>query len=210
MTNDLSKTHYVEKDNVYITPQGRGNFVFLHDKFVKKGGKKEDGAFIVSMILPPDANLKALDKACVDLAKENGLTVETFLKGEPVATKDKKKIKLKTPFLAADEKVAEVTSKGEEVDLEGWKMIRSSSKRKPTVRDRKGAEIDTDDLETEAYSGRWMRTMVRPYFYDKDGNTGISLGLEGAQLLKHDDQLGGAKKADGDAFGAVEDDEEEV
>jgi hypothetical protein len=210
MTNDLKKTHYVEADDVYITPKGRGNFVFLHAKFLKKGGQG-DPKYVVSMILPPDADLKLLDKAAKEAAKAEGWDVPTFLDGEVKIKKDKKTLVIASPFIAADEKLADVTSKGEEVDLEGWKMLRCSSKRRPNVRDNKGELIDLDDLEEAAYSGRWLRLMVRPYAYGPiEGNQGVAFGLEGAQLLGHDDKLGGAPASPtGDAFSAVDDDEDD-
>lgn len=209
----LLKSHYDEAEDVYITPKGRGNFVFLHTKFAKKGSGNEP-KFIVSAIFSPETDLTLLDKTAVKIAKENGFTVKTFLNGPVTVTIEdkgkKKKVELNSPFVNADDKLADVTSKGEEVDLEGWKMLRCSSKRKVNVRDKSGDLIDEDDIETEAYSGRWMRLMARPYWYDVDGNKGVSFGLEGAQLLGHDDPIGGGSApVSGSGFGAVDDEDDD-
>lgn len=211
MTADLTKTHYIEKDNVWITPKGRGNFVFLHEKFMKKDGKGKP-KYVVSMILPPDAKLKLMDQAACAAAKAEGYDIPTFLDGD-VKVKDpktKKTITVNSPFKAADEALDAITSKGEPVDLEGWRMLRTASERRPEVRNAKGVLIDLDEVEENSYAGRWLRLMTRPYWYGPiEGNQGVSFGLEGAQLLGHDDKIGNFGTTNTEGFGAVGDDDED-
>lgn len=204
--------HYLENDNVWVTPRGRSIFVFLHKPVPKKGGLPGD-KYAASLMFDPALDLGLLDKAACDALKDKfGITVKTLLDGD-AKIKDpvKKTTKVfKSPFLPADEKLADVTSAGEPVDLEGWKQIRTHSKRQPKVRNDAGVELDLDGIETEAYSGRWMRIMVRPFCYEVDGNQGVSFGLESVQLLRNDDAIGGGgAPVSGDAFGAAEDEDED-
>lgn len=213
---DIKTAHYVEEDDVVITPRGRMSFVALSKKFKSKTSKKadDDGKFAVELNIPPGMNLKALYKMANEAAKDEfGVEVD-FGSGKPIKVKvDGKQTTLKSPFLKSDEKLADVTSRGEPVDLEGYTMLRTSAyTRRPKVRDQAGEELDTDDIDTEAYSGRWARIMVRAKGYRND-QFGVTFYLEGVQLLKHDDKIGGGPGAvSGEAFGAVddEDDEDEV
>lgn len=209
----LLKCHHDETEDVYITAKGRANFIILHKLWAKKGSDNTPKR-VVSMIFPPEADLTLLNKIAIKTAKDNGFTVKTFLNGEVVVEVTekgkKKKVTINSPFIDADAKLADVTSKGEAVDLEGWKMLRCSTTRVVKVRDKSGDLIDEDDIETEAYSGRWLRLMVRPLWYDVDGNKGVSFGLEGAQLLGHDDPIGGSgAPVSGEGFGAVDDEDDD-
>lgn len=202
---DLTKWHYVEAEDVWVTPRGRSNFVALARKFKnKKSTRKDDeGQYAVSLILPPTVDMKPINKAVNDIAKSNGGSgVDLFVPGKSKG--------IKSPISKADEKLADVTSKGEAVDLEGWKMLRANAfSRRPAVRLADGTMVDEDDLAVEAYSGRWMRLMVRPAWYDNESK-GVKFWLEGVQLLRHDDAIGGAGTGStGEAFGAVDDEEDE-
>jgi hypothetical protein len=141
----------------------------------------------------------------------NEIAAEKF-PGADLQNPGKSKVKgLKSPILRADEKVADVTSKGEAVDLDGWTMVRANAFRsRPVVRNARGEVVEEDDLDVEAYSGRWMRFMVRPSAYDQDGGRGVKFYLEGVQLLGNDDPIGGFKRTDGAAFGAVDDEDDEI
>lgn len=210
---DVKTAHYVEEDDVVITPRGRMSFVALAKKFKSKTSKNKDdeGKFAVELNIPPGMDIVALVKMANEAAKDEfGVTID-FGSNKPIKVKiDGKPTTLKSPFLKSDEKLADVTSRGEPVDLEGWTMLRTTAyTRRPKVRDQSGEEVDTDDLDTEAYSGRWARIMVRAKGYRND-QYGVTFYLEGVQLLKHDDKIGGGAGAvSGEAFGAVDDEDED-
>ena len=203
-TDVLMKCHYDENEKVWITPKGRSNFVALVRKFKsKKSTRKDDeGQFAISLIFPPGADLSGLKNACNEVAREKWAGVDLFSPG-----KNKGK---KSPMLRADEKLADITSKDQPVDLDGWTMLRANAfQKRPVVRNSKGEVIELDDLDIEAYSGRWMRIMVRPAAYSNESD-GVKLWLEGVQLLTHDDRIGGFAVTTGEAFGAVDDEDDEV
>jgi hypothetical protein len=213
--NVLKTGFFSEDDDAWATPHGRGIFVALHKPFLKKGADPKDGRRILQMIFPPDCDLSMLDEICCNLAREKGYDVETFLDG-PVKVKKAEKGKTKIwevngPFQKAEDVIAEVTTNdGDEVDLDGWMSARFATARLIKVRDREGNVLDEDEIELEAYSGRWYRGMVRPFWYDKEGNRGVSLGLESAQILREDDKISGSGGApEGSGFGAVDDDDDD-
>ena len=60
------------------------------------------------------------------------------------------------------------------------------------IRDRNNADVIDD---SEVYPGRWARATIQPFYYDTDGNRGISFGLENVQLLRNDEPIGGGSRA---------------
>jgi hypothetical protein len=52
------------------------------------------------------------------------------------------------------------------------------------------------------YSGCWARVKVRAYAFDKNGNWGVSFGLQGVQFFADDEKLGGGGNAS-DGFEAA-------
>lgn len=208
MTRDVTRCHWVEDEELIILPKGRLTFVALAKKWRSKDAKPdEDGQFATTVIIPPEMNLDLAKKH----AQEAGKEIKDK-KGRPIdILDDKSRGSAKTPFLDADDKLSDVTTnEGDEVDLEGWIMIRANSySRRPVVRDSKGQIVDLDDLEVEAYSGRWARLMVRPKAYNRKDGKGVKFYVEGVQLLGHDDKIGGGGGTSGEAFGAVDDEDED-
>lgn len=199
-TNDLTKSHYIEAKNLFITPKGRSTFVALAKKFKNKDAKEgDDGAYCVSLCFPPSVDLSPLREAADEAGKEKFGASFTFA--------DKKKcVGKKSPFLDAEEKVAEMLDKdGEPVDLKGWTLIRFNTyAAQPIVRDglNNNERIDPDEIGVECYSGRWFRVMVRAKGYDIGGGVGVKFYLEGVQALSHDEKnSGGGVGDDGDDFG---------
>ena len=99
---------------------------------------------------------------------------------------------------------------GEEIDMTGWSLIRANAfRQRPVVRLANGDQVDIDEIEVEAYAGRWARVMVRPAVYENEQN-GVKFWLDSVQLLKHDTKLAIAgMQTDGTGFGAVEDGDED-
>jgi hypothetical protein len=213
-SNVLDACVYLEKEKVWFTPRGRMSFVALSRRFVSANAKPDKdgktlGKYAVELSFSPEVDLSLINEAANAKALEKGFTVD-FLAGKNKVKVEGKMVSLKNPFLPADEKLADVTSKGVNVELEGWRMIRTSSKqRQPQVRNAANELLDADDVETEAYPGRWARIMVRPYWYTVDGNSGVAFGLEGAQILRHDDKIGSGGAVNSEAFGAVDDEDED-
>lgn len=118
--------------------------------------------------------------------------------------------KLNFPFLDADINLADITSKGEPVDLEGWKLIRPNAySKRPVVRNSAGEVLDLDDIQTEAYSGRWGRLMLQPKAYNRDDNKGVKFYVDAVQLLGNDDSISKGGGSKGEAFSAVDDEDED-
>jgi hypothetical protein len=209
MTTNTKTCHYIEAEDIWILPKGRATFVALEKKWRAKDAKPdEDGQFAVSYIVPDDFDLDPIKKVVKKLAAEKFKTA----KGAAVdilSTDAKLNGGVASPFLEASEKVQGVTTnEGDEVDIDDWTMIRANSySRRPIVRNSKGEIVDVDDLALEAYSGRWMRLMVRPKDYEHKGKKGVKFYVEGVQLLGHDDKIGSGGGTSGEAFGAVDDED---
>lgn len=208
MALSLDKWHYNEEKNIFITPKVRLTFVALAKKFRSKDAKPDDnGAFCASFIDRPDTDKKAVLAAVEELSRasfkdKKGKSINVL----DAATRGK----LKSPFLDADGALGEITSKGEAVDLEGWKLSRPNTYTKaPAVRNAKGELLDAEDVETEAYSGRWARLELSLHKYDNSGNSGIKFYLNAVQLLSNDDNIGSGGGSKGESFDAVEDDEDD-
>jgi hypothetical protein len=71
-------------------------------------------------------------------------------------------------------------------------------------------KVEPDQERDQCYGGRWVRITVQPFAYDASGNRGVSLGLVNAQLLAHDERMGGARPSAADEFDAVDVDEDDT
>lgn len=212
--NDLKKWHYVEDEDRWMSPKGRLVFVALDKKFRGKDAKPDDeGQFAASIIFAPHLSHTPIEKVLLDLA-----VAEKFKnkKGKVLGEAELKDFddwsdhKLNFPFLDADKNLADITSKGEAVDLDGWKLIRPNAySRRPVVRDKSGEVVDIDDISTEAYPGRWARLMLQPKAYNRPDNKGVKFYVDSVQLLGHDDAISKGGGSKGEAFSAVDDDEDD-
>ena len=80
-----------------------------------------------------------------------------------------------------------------------------SSKTKPGIVDK---DVDPILDSTEVYSGCFARVSINAFAYNKQGNRGISFGLNHVQKLADGDYLGGRSKAEDD-FDPIEDEDED-
>ena len=205
MTGNTKIAHYVEKEDLYITPTGRTNFVALSRKFKKRGSPDDSAQYVVSIMFAPGTDLELLKKAAD----------EACMAEHKVALFGPKRSKsVRNPFIDANEKDVEIIdpATGEPMDLTGWIMLRCNGKlRRPVVRNSVGDIVKEEDLDTQAYSGRWMRLMVRPGAYEVDGAKGVKFYLEGVQLLRNDEPVGkGGGASTGEAFGAADEGDDAV
>lgn len=89
-------------------------------------------------------------------------------------------------------------------EYDGWTLMTAASKQTPDFVHPNGQKVDPEQLQNEAYSGRWARATVRPYWLSKGKYPGLFLGLVNVQLLDHDDPIGFVKAQGEEEFGAVE------
>jgi hypothetical protein len=82
----------------------------------------------------------------------------------------------------------------------GAVFIRASNEKKPGVIDARKNPIVN---EADFYSGCYVRAHIHAFYYDNNGNKGISFGLDNVQKIRDGEPLGGRMKAE-DVFGAVE------
>lgn len=175
-----------------ITPQGR--MAYAYNAFKGQPNDAGDLRYQLSVIFPPDADLKMLKKKMYDIALEK--------------LKDEKKAKA-----AVNQRFMDPVEKNQDAELfDGWTLLRCSSPSRPGFIFANGKECPSDDFDQEIYSGRWARISVNPFWFEakKNGaviNKGVTCGLQNVQLLQHDDPIGSSKPRAGDQFEAVSDDD---
>lgn len=76
---------------------------------------------------------------------------------------------------------------------EAWSFVRVSSLDPPAVVDANVQEIGAGDLRRECYSGRWAHVSCNAYAYERQTGSGVTLGLNSVQLLRHDKRLGAGR-----------------
>lgn len=167
-----------------LTPEGRWSYVSL---FVPRLGKNpKPGAkpkYQCTLLFKPGEDLSILSEEAVRVMTEKFGGPEKWPK------------KYHKPLLSQDD------YDGPEY-VAGAKMIRCNSLRKPGVVDARNVQIDD---EGSVYSGCYGRLTVRAFYFDNDGNKGVSFGLQNAQKTRDGESLGGAAPIDPttefDAFG---------
>lgn len=183
MTTEISlepKAAKLTKSGRVNTPKGRLAFVTLAEPRAKKDAKP--GAkpkYSVAILLPKGADISALKKLAADKAKEKW--------GDKIPAKMRNPIK---KCVECQDKDGNTYAGFDDPRFEY--CIWPTAINKPGVIDGKNQPVtDAGDM----YSGRWGMLNVHAYWYDMDGNRGISFGLDNVQLLDHDDSLGGRSKA---------------
>lgn len=106
--------------------------------------------------------------------------------------------KLNWPFRSMDDEDPDDTP---HAFPEGTIWIQPATTGKPGIVDRFAdsngdpVEIDDDEIEDKVYAGCLVRATVRAYFYDTDGNKGVSFSLNNVQKAGEGERLDGRKKA---------------
>jgi len=142
--------------------------------------------FSVELLIPPEFSIKLL-KEDVQRAIH-----DQFGDNPPK--------RLKSPFLEA----GDYDKEGYEA---GWTLIRANTDVKPEVIDGLEMVKITDPDDPAIYSGRWCLATLRAYYYEVDGNRGVSLGLGNVRLMHHDEPIGGGRVGAAKEFGDELDDD---
>lgn len=163
-------------DKLVIGP-GRLSFPALYQPMSEDMG----GKYGMTLLLPPDFDLKPIKKALEAAAMEKW--------GSDKAKWPKSKFNGPDSVIRKCEEKSHLSGY-----LPGWHFISLKSKDKPGVVD---ATRDRVEDPKQAYAGRWVRVAARAYAYD-NVLKGVGLGLNNVQLLTHDDKFGGAGRPEDD------------
>jgi hypothetical protein len=146
-----------------------------------------EGSYGANLIFPVGADRSLLEAAVVDVLRDK---CPDALSEDP-----KKRVKFKNPFKDQDEML-----KYDGYCEGGFYISATSRQNKPPVVDAKGAVI-TD--ESKVYPGVWAVCTIRPFWYDKGVNKGISFGLQSVMIVADDNNLGGGGENLANAFAGV-------
>lgn len=86
----------------------------------------------------------------------------------------------------------------DQLSFPGFWFCRAKSKFRPVVVSPSGTAVLTDEqVAAKCYPGCWMRARVSAYYYDKQGNKGVSLNIESLQWLRDGEPMVQARSAMG-------------
>jgi hypothetical protein len=163
----------LDSGNILLCPT-RGSFLNLFERS-RPIPPATEGSYGGNLIFPTCADLSVLEKAVIEVLKEK---CPDALSSDP-----KKRVKVKSPFKDQGDMLKY------DGYVEGGKFISATSKKnRPVVVDAR-QQIVTD--ETLVYPGVWVVCTVRPFWYDKGVNKGVSFGLQSVMLVADDKNLGG-------------------
>lgn len=142
-------------------------------------------------------------------ADENKLTYQATLLIPPDCDLTPFREAMKAAIFAKWEKMVVLPAKGnpihpcaEKPDLdgydEGWHYIACHSQRPPGVVDRNNVPLSD---ETRVYPGVWAKAYINAFAWDHPvGGRGVSFGLNGIQIVRDDERLGGGAMNVADVF----------
>lgn len=188
MPIDLSKCYETENGDV-LTCEGRLSYT----QYLLNGQENKKGKVMyqLNLLVPPSSDLKLL---------KNKMAVVGMKNTDNDETRTKKLVGKR--FL--DPRDLPGGGKPYPEEFEGWVLIRASSSFIPDFIHPNGNKMSHDQAKTEAYSGRWARVSLSPYWSNNEENKGIFLGLGHVQLLKHDDVLGASRPSSDGLFDAID------
>ena len=163
----------LDSGNILLCPT-RGSFLNLFERS-KPIPPATEGSYGGNLIFPTCVDFAVLEKSVVDVLKEK---CPDALSSDP-----KKRVKVKSPFKDQGDMLKY------DGYVEGGKFISATSRKtKPTLINAR-QQIVTD--ETLVYPGVWVVCTVRPFWYDKGVNKGVSFGLQSVMIVADDRNLGG-------------------
>ena len=163
----------LDSGNIRLCPT-RGSFLNLFERS-RPIPPATEGSYGGNLIFPTCADLSVLEKAVIEVLKEK---CPDALSSDP-----KKRVKVKSPFKDQGDMLKY------DGYVEGGKFISATSKKNRPVLVDARQQIVTD--ETLVYPGVWVVCTVRPFWYDKGVNKGVSFGLQSVMLVADDKNLGG-------------------
>ena len=185
-----------------LTPRGRGWFVAIAKKFKKRDAKPDDdGAYIMTLVLPPNADISTIKEAVKKKAQEKW---GADMPGN-----------LKLPYKKCKDVFNDKGYKKYPPELdECYQLTANTYKQQPGIADAKGNNIgvllqgeNNDErqqrIEKECYSGRHYRMTVQPSVFNNESR-GVKLYLQNIQLLDYGDVIGGRTADAEDDFTPVE------
>ena len=163
----------LDSGNILLCPT-RGSFLNLFERS-RPIPPATEGSYGGNLIFPTCADLSVLEKAVIEVLKEK---CPDALSSDP-----QRRVKVKSPFKDQGEMLKY------DGYVEGGKFISATSKKNRPVLVDARQQIVTD--ETLVYPGVWVVCTVRPFWYDKGVNKGVSFGLQSVMLVADDKNLGG-------------------
>jgi len=176
-----------EKSGNLMTPRGRLLYpaLFKPRTTSKKSTKLK---YQASILIPKGSDIAALREAADEVLEDN------------LSVRLRATTKFKMPFLPTADQ-PRLVDYAEDYPI----LMRFNSDNRPDVVSPKGDRTITEDEEAdEVYGGRWVRISSRPFWYDTDGNKGVSFGLQNVQLLLGPDGEPGEALAGGRVRGTSE------
>jgi hypothetical protein len=185
------KTTPVVQSTRVITPEGILSFPALFTPRAGPNESKEDAKYSASLVFAPGTDLSGLKKAVM------AALVKEFESAEKAA-KIVREGSVRLPFRT------DVEEKGYE---EGSTFVNARSKQRPGVvsnyKGTDGKPIPITD-EEQIYPGAIVRASLTAFYYNVNGNKGVSFALNNVQKLRDGERLDGRRKAE-DEFDATED-----
>jgi hypothetical protein len=140
--------------------------VFEPSKFE---GEEGEGDYSLVMVFDNAEQIKALKEAA------RKALADKWPKGAPQG--------LRSPFRDGSEKAADWGD-----FMQGKIFVRAKTRRQPVVMDRSTRNLADKNA---IYSGCYCKASVCPFVYDKAGNRGIGFRLNGVQLVRDGEAIGG-------------------
>jgi hypothetical protein len=177
MSQTIAKKPATDADpRSVIAGPGRLSFPVL---FAPEQDDSGNDRYSGTLLLPPDYDIKpllnALNAACIAGWGE-----------------DKRKWPQGLTVRLPQDVIRDAGTKSYNGYEPGWHFVAFSGKNRPGIID--GLKQRVTD-PSEAYPGRWARVSLRAFTF-KNKKTGVSFGLNNVQLLRHDERLGGAPRAE--------------
>lgn len=184
---------------------GKVRLSYCHLMEPRQRNPKEEAKYSTALIIPKSdkVTLKAL-RAAEEAAIAEGLASRKFTQREvDLGAKTQGAKGLSASIIKDGDEDADLDKNPE---YEGsWYMNVSAGTRRPGIIDRQREPI-TD--KSEVYSGCYARVSITAFPYDRDGNKGVSFGLNHVQKLADGEPFGSFTRAEDD-FDELDDDDED-
>lgn len=195
MSNDpLMKCHETDKGSV-LTPRGRMYFCAVAERWKDRNSKdpNDEGKYQVTLVIPPDADVKPLLKLIEQAAKDEWGKVPG---------------NMKSPMKLCKNQFTKDGDASYPEEMADWYQLRANTYQQPGVvgpdnrslsklREGEAIEDVTTRLKEHCFSGKWARLSVQTGVFDHpEGGKGVKFWLQNLQILpcpegESEDQIGG-------------------